>query len=320
MITVAVMAAVIVALAIINLFVPVKYLAAYCVMGNKGAKQGEMRVRFVDVGYGDCTIIELPDGKNMLIDCGNGRFSNQQRILRFLNKCGIKKIDYLICTSVRAEHCGGLAEIVGFLEVDKAYIPSVQNAYITEEYGSFISALEKRGVTTAVCEYGAGETSAEYGYFFFFLAPSPRAMEEGKYGAAVGEPSDEDIAASSAVLWLEYGATSFLFASDVNSAVEEEICAEYTREESAYFFDGKIINLRGCDVIKVAAHGGDSARSTEFYELLAPQTAIISTGDSVAPDLGVLTDVINSVGVNLYRTDNYGTVTISATAEEYSVV
>ena len=54
--------AVALALIITNFFVPVKYLGSYMVVRNKGAAEGVMRVRFVDVGFGDCTIIELPDG------------------------------------------------------------------------------------------------------------------------------------------------------------------------------------------------------------------------------------------------------------------
>ena len=50
-----------VAILITNFFIPVKYLTAYCVKQDKNAR-GVMRVSFIDVGYGDCTLIEFPDG------------------------------------------------------------------------------------------------------------------------------------------------------------------------------------------------------------------------------------------------------------------
>ena len=128
----AVSAAVAIALIITNFFVPVKYLSSYMVIRNKGAKEGVMRVRFVDVGYGDCTIIELPDGKNMLIDAGNGRGPNQSRILSYLNKCNINTIDYLVCTSVNSEHCGGLAEIMRLKTVKTVYQPFCSHNSITD--------------------------------------------------------------------------------------------------------------------------------------------------------------------------------------------
>ena len=50
------------ALAVTNAFVPVVYLSAYMVAAQPG-ERGVLTVTFLDVGYGDCTLCELPDGK-----------------------------------------------------------------------------------------------------------------------------------------------------------------------------------------------------------------------------------------------------------------
>ncbi|MDE7214431.1 MAG: hypothetical protein K2N68_01150, partial [Clostridia bacterium] len=57
------------AILITNAFIPVKYLSAYCVAADKN-KQDDLRVTFLNVGHGDCTLVEFPDGKTLLIDGG----------------------------------------------------------------------------------------------------------------------------------------------------------------------------------------------------------------------------------------------------------
>ena len=109
----AVVAVAFAALIITNIFVPVKYLSAYLVARGE-RQQGVLTVTFLDVGYGDCTLCELPDGKVLLIDGGDGAYANTLSILRKLNSRGIDKIDYLFCSSVLGEYCGGLPEILRY--------------------------------------------------------------------------------------------------------------------------------------------------------------------------------------------------------------
>ena len=70
------------------------------------AQEGELRVHFLDVGQGDCTLVELPDGKVMLIDGGDGSGASNKNLLRHLNALKIEVIDYLIVTHTDADHCG----------------------------------------------------------------------------------------------------------------------------------------------------------------------------------------------------------------------
>ena len=62
----AVVIALFVSLVITNIFIPVKYITAYMVAAGQRQK-GVLTVTFIDVGYGDCTLCELPDGKVLLI-------------------------------------------------------------------------------------------------------------------------------------------------------------------------------------------------------------------------------------------------------------
>ncbi len=310
--------AVAVALIITNLFVPVKYLASYMVVRNKGAKTGVMRVRFVDVGYGDCTVIELPDGKNMLIDCGNGSMANEARILKFLNKCDIDVIDYLVCTNVNAEHCGGLTEIIRYKTVKKIFMPGLDFLYTSDEYKKFCIAAS--GYSMAISQYGEIVTGKDCDYFFSFLSPYVMSNDDGEYKALLNNPqSSEARNNASAVIWMEYAGTSFLFTSDVSQTVLKKLCDNYKTAADYFDFNGRAVRLENCDVVKVSDHGSKNAVYAPLYDLIKPETAVIST-NSVDSANGLFSTLAGCGCEKIYRTDEYGTVTIEVTADDYAVV
>ena len=80
--TAAVAAVLLAAILITNIFIPIKYFTAYCVKRNPNSK-GVMRVGFIDVGFGDSTLVELPDGKTVLIDGGDGAYGNNLNLLAY---------------------------------------------------------------------------------------------------------------------------------------------------------------------------------------------------------------------------------------------
>ena len=63
-----------------------------------------VKVRFFDVGQGDCTLISA-NGKNILIDAGEN--DQAERVTGYLKKQNISKIDILIGTHPHSDHIGG---------------------------------------------------------------------------------------------------------------------------------------------------------------------------------------------------------------------
>ena len=43
-----------------------------------------MRIHFLSVGQGDCTVVEFPDGDALIIDAGDGSFSANNALVRYL--------------------------------------------------------------------------------------------------------------------------------------------------------------------------------------------------------------------------------------------
>lgn len=295
-VTAAVMVAIIISLLITNIFIPVKYLSAYCVKPHKNRK-GTLRVNYLNVDFGDCTLIELPDGKSILIDGGDGAYPNMLRVLKFLNYRGIDKIDYLVCTSVKSEHCGGLAEIVKYKEVGFAYVPYCLNTRINSEFHSFISELNRKSVP---CEYACvGESIVGDDYFFTFLSPTNYLSPYGEYAALNSDPNIRSIENASAVTWLEYDGVSFAFTSDIRSEGLERIVEEYNASvalgQPYCPAEDWSVALENCKIVTAPAHAGGENTYAPWYDLTKPEQAIISVGKSYAgyPSAQALSDICN---------------------------
>ncbi len=301
---------------IVNAFTPVKYLSSHFVSKSSN-EAGQMRVNFVDVGNGDCTIVELPDGKVLLIDGGDGTYSHNLKIFKELNRRKIDKIDYLICSSVENNGCGGLAEILKYKKVDKIFAPYCPLVYISEGYKSFCDELQKRTVEPSYCEFGSGVDGE--GYSFCFLSPDSHAVGDGEYDRLLKDPTAQNIKNASAVIWLEYGGVSFLFLSNVGQAVQKKLMDYYL--VAGFAFNGREIDITKCNVVKTSDHGSDEGTYTPFLDFIKPESGIISVGENGRglPTLTALSDMHNSIGDNVYRTDELGTVTFTVKDGSYKI-
>lgn len=286
----------IISLLITNLFIPVKYFSAYTVKPEENEK-GTMRVSYLDVGFGDCTLIELPDGKAVLIDGGDGAYSNNLHILKFLNARGIDKIDWLICTSVKSEHCGGLAEIVNNISVEYAYIPYCRNSRITDEYHSFVSAMESKDVGYSYACVGEGVIGDDY--FLTFLSPTNYLSPDGEYSELNTHPDKPNIENASAVIWLEYQGVSFAFTSDIRAEGLKRITEEYefcvSIGQPFCAVGEREVKLDDCKILTAPAHGGEDNTYAPWYDLISPEQVIISVGKNYAdyPSNMALSDICN---------------------------
>lgn len=294
-ITVSVTLVLITSLLITDIFIPVKYLTAYFVKPYPN-EWGTMRVNYIDAGFGDCTLIELPDGKNVLIDGGDGAYSNTLHILKFLNSRGVDRIDYLICTSVKSEHCGGLAELVKYKDVGYAYVPYCLNTRITGEYHSFLTELNDKKVRYSYACVGEGVVGDD-GYFLTFLSPTNYLSPESEYAALNTLPNKENIDNASVVVWLEYQNVSFAFTSDIRSAGLKRIVEEYkssvTTDQPFCAVGDRSVKLDGCKILTAPGHGGADNTYAPWYDLIKPEQVIISVGRSYAdyPSNKALSDI-----------------------------
>lgn len=248
----------------------------------------DARVHFVDVGQGDCTLIELPGNKVMLIDAGeNGHESD---VLNYLDRCGVTKIDYLVATHPHSDHIGGIEEVIENYEIGEIYMPKIASTSWT--YENMLDAIDKKGIY--INSAYTGKTIFEYdGVKADILSP------EKNY-------QTDNLNNSSVVVRLICGKRVFLFTGDAEKVIEKNILENR--------------NLL-CDVLKVGHHGSASSSSEEFIIGTKPQYAVISCGEENEyghPHSETL-ELLDEIKAEVLRTDKLGTIVISTDGENINV-
>ena len=262
------------------------------------SKDGKMRIHFVDVGQGDATIVELPDGKVALIDGAPEKATTA--LMRYLNALDVKQIDYLILTHADADHCGVLDEVLKCKKVKKAYIP-LASATVNTEYAEFYTALGKEDCDWDYVQNGIALSGEAYTLRFIY--PFAYDVQSTKND---GNTFDKNTNEYSAVTWLEYNGVSALFTGDL--PIEKE---EILVESSKLGVLG--VDLLETDILKVGHHGAETSTGEKlvgYFEDL--KTAVISCGEN---DYGhPSSEVINRLrgaGASVYNTKENGSVIIS---------
>lgn len=256
--------------------------------GIKSGSGQELKVTFLDVGQGDSTFIELPEGECMLIDAAEPEYSDE--ILTYIKEEGYDSIDYLVSTHPHSDHIGGMRTIVEELGIGTVYMPKVQNN--TQMFENLLKSIRAKGLKIQTARAGTEIFSDE---------KENLAIEV----VAPNEDSYSDLNDYSAVIRLSYGDTSFLFMGDAEKRSEKEIAEEIQ-----------------ADVLKVGHHGSDYSSGSDFLNDVSPDYAVISCGKGNKyghPNKETL-DKLKKIHAEILRTDRQGDIVITSNGSEISVL
>ena len=294
------------------------------------AKAGELRVHFVDVGQGDAVIVELPDGKSMLIDGGNESYASKSALLRYANALGVRMFDYLLLTHPDEDHAGGLDEALKCFGAEKAFIPYILNYAADSSYADFLDAAADTGCETEISRTFLTVLSEDKDdfYYMMFLSPFASGVPGSYYDIANEEgATDTDVNNASAVLWLEYAGRSVLLTGDITSEVEDRLAADYEVlgeecfKREAENAGGESVTLAPAldtlDFLKVAHHGSADSSSERFLSLTSPEAAFISVGagNVYGHPSQLAVSRLSAAGAAVYRTDESGSIMLTISAD-----
>ncbi len=250
-------------------------------------QRGCLEFTVIDVGQGDALFIRTPDGVTLLMD-GGDKGKGISRVTPFLRSVGVTKLDLVIASHGHSDHISGLAEVLEEIPAGKLFLPVNTN---TIEVQEFLKRIRMAHV------------------------PSEKVFsgEKFKLGAEVtgmilNLPGMDDENDCSLVVLLMYGKNKLLLTGDLSEQGETVMARKYP------------VILRA-SVLKVGHHGSKYASTLGFISQVKPKVGVISAGAGNRfghPAVSTLRR-LHSLGINLYRTDRQGKITIRLYGKVFTV-
>lgn len=242
-----------------------------------------VELHMIDVGQGDAIAIRSPAGRWLLVDAGIGgdRFdAGERRVVPYLSRRGVRRLDGLILTHPDADHFGGGGAVVTALRPRWIADPGLAAAK-----AGYLALLEQAvdAGSPWVAVRGGVELELD-GMLVEFLHP-------------VAAPAVADANDASVVLRLSYGEFSALLTGDAPAEVEHELIGRAALE---------------ADVLKVGHHGSVTSTSPALLDATDARVALISAGRGNRyghPHPAVLAR-LDSAGIRTLRTDRHGSVVV----------
>jgi competence protein ComEC len=260
------------------------------------------RVTFLDVGQGDSTVVELPDGQVVLIDGGATyeRFDMGRSVVApFLWNRGIHSIDQVIGTHPQLDHVGGLAWVIRHFRV-KNYWGSGETR---EElfYRRLGQALDSQGLREQVAREGQEILSSGSCRIMVLNPPVAEPLELPSQGSHAGGHLLNN---RSVVAQLICGPHKILFTADV----EREGLSRMAQAAS----HGPV------EILKVPHHGAMSSLNRDWVASVHPQYAVFSAGrhNSYRHPAAAVLDAYRAEGSMLLRTDHDGGIWFTGTVSD----
>lgn len=239
---------------------------------NNADNNNEVLVYFIDVGQADA--IYIKDGSsNMMIDAGNN--ADGKLLVKYLQSLNVDEFKYVVGTHAHEDHIGGMDDIINNFKIDNFYMPEAISTSKTFE--DVLDALDKNKVIFQTPKIGDKFT-----------------LENTNFEVLSIGTDTSDLNDTSLVLKMNYNNTCALFMGDASSNIEENLL-------------NKDIN---CQVLKVGHHGSRYSSSEDFIKKVNPAYGIIMVGkdNKYGHPTKKTLDILNKYNVNIYRTDEEGTI------------
>ena len=251
-------------------------------------RPGELGIVCLNAGQGNASIVLLPDGKIMVVDCNVD--NSPENIVKILKDAGVKRIDYLVITHPHQDHMSGTKDIADNFEVGEVWTTDYKRERSKESpesyaaYKAYVKALdqlEKNGATIKTP-----------------TASNDPIFKDGKLEVRALGPSEsvqgnnEDIHEESLVIQIKSGKTTALFPGDTTDNQLDRICKYYNIEKTSFLL--------------ASHHGSDEGANRDAMKQIRPDHTVISVGKGNPhghPNDDAMRTYKDTTQEKVYRTD-----------------
>lgn len=264
-------------------------------------RAGASRITFLDVGQGDCTVIELASGRTILIDGGgvrDNRFDIGRRIVApFLWSRGIERLDIVMLSHPHPDHMNGLLYVLRKFSAGELWTHGYDGEL--PGYDALKQVAAERRIPQRIASAESPEAGGEDAAIRVLHPAEGFASNERKAYAAENDRS--------LVVRIALASGVFLFPGDIGSRAEAHLAGASADP--------------GCTVLKVPHHGSRSSSSAAFVSRTRPKVAVISVGGNnpYGHPADEVLERYERVGARIYRTDRDGAVMVTGRDGEMSV-
>lgn len=246
-------------------------------VSNADIKSQQLEVHFINVGQGDATYIELPDGTDMLIDSGDGKYGKS--VVNYLkNQEKDIDIEYLIATHPDSDHVGGMQEVFKQLNIKNFYYPT-DAPHTTQTWKNVLDLASKEGCSIKDAKTGTNLNIG--GAEIKFIQPTK---------------DYEDRNDDSVVTLVNYCNKKVLLTGDIGENTENDMVSQNL--------------VPDVDILKVAHHGSAYSSTQSFLNKAKAENAVISVGKDNSyghPNANAI-NRLTAAGSKIWRTDVTGDI------------
>ena len=206
----------------------------------------------LDIGQGDCCVLEMPGGENFLIDGGSSNKKNTAayQILPYLKNQGIAVLDGIFVSHTDKDHISGIEEL---LELCAQNLTTVRvKNLILPDWNTTGEEYEKMKMLA-----GQSNIQIQTGREGNLLKTKEVQIEIlAPENGADGSDTNED----GMVMDVHFGKFRGLFTGDIGTETEKKL----------------MDSMEDVDFLKVAHHGSKYSTCQEFLDVVNPEIAVIS--------------------------------------------